>query len=564
MRTPSAADLASLATASNTFGFDLWSHVRSTPGNLAISPASISTALVMTWGGAQGNTAAEMKRALRIDVDADAAMAGWGKLAAALQDPSRSPVLRIANRLFGEQTYKLEAAYLDKTRAAYGAPLEAIDFAGAPGAAREHINQWVEDQTERRIKDLLPPRSIVSDTRLVLVNAIYFLADWMDPFEAHDTTEQRFSLSAGETRPAMMMCRQGDYSFAKADGVSMLALPYAGGDATMFVVLPDRLDGLDAVEESLDAAQLAAWRRALSSHEVRVSLPRFLIDPREATELSQPLEALGMARAFDRERADFTAIANPPNPADRLYIDAIFHKAFVKVDEQGTEAAAATAEMIASACMPEPALEFKADHPFLFFIVDTTSDLVLFMGRVAEPLAVERERSALERIDDRLTITVHETEIRGGTPCWTVVTSGFTALGSPELVLSLERRAASERDWVIAEAMYVFRLLFLASMQGQRLSAWSSGELRDGCFGRADMTGFALVPCLGPDGIALPEGALTVLVPGQTAHGHHRARPQRHHDRVLPHVRAGRRDHGRARGDTDRGRLRHPDDRCGP
>jgi len=521
--TPSAADLTSLAAASNALGFDLWSRMRATPGNLAFSPASISTVLAMTWAGTRGDTATEMQRTLRIDIDADAAMVGWGKLAAALQDPSRSRVLRIANRLFGEQTYKFEAGYRDKVTAAYGSPLEAIDFARAPGPAREHINQWVEDQTGQRIKNLLPPDSIVSDTRFVLVNAIYLLADWMDPFKAHDTTEQRFSLSAGKTTPAMMMHRRGYYSLARADGVSMLALPYAGGHATMFVVLPNRLDGLNAVEESLDATQLAAWRRALSSREVSVSLPRFLIDSLEATELSQSLEALGMTRAFDRERADFTAIANPPNPADRLYLDEIFHKAFVKVDEQGTEAAAATgARGMIMGGRSKPALEFKADHPFLFFIVDTASGLVLFMGRVAEPLAVpagtlvlpqpakhvEREQSAL----DRLTITVHEAEIRGGTPCWTVVTNGFTELGSPELVLSLEQRSGSERDWVIAEAMGVFRLLFLARMQGQRLSVWSSGELRAGCFDRADMTGFVLVPCLGPDGIALPEGALTVLV----------------------------------------------------
>jgi len=385
--TPAAA-AAPLATSSNAFGFDLWSRLRSTPGNLAISPASISTALAMTWGGARGETAAEMKQTLRLDVDADAAMTGWGKLAAALQDEARSLKLRIANRLFGEQSYRFEPAYLDRTRAAYGAPLEPLDFAKAPEPARAHINKWVADRTEQRIKDLLPPRSIVSDTRLVLVNAIYFLADWQDQFEKHATTEQPFAIAPGKTRPAMLMRRRGSYRMAKADGVAVLELPYAGGDAAMVVVLPDKIDGLEAIERSLDAARLAAWTQALAEQEILVWLPRFVVDPPAAMELGKPLQALGMARAFDPERADFTGIANPPKPADRLYIGEVFHKAFVKVDEKGTEAAAATAVVMPrGAGMPRPVPEFKADHPFLFFIVDKASGLVLFMGRVDEPKA---------------------------------------------------------------------------------------------------------------------------------------------------------------------------------
>jgi serpin B len=168
----------------------------------------------------------------------------------------------------------------------------------------------------------------------------------------------------------------------------VVALPYEGGDATMLVVLPDKLDGLDSVERSLDAARLSAWRRALSSQEVVVWLPRFVIDPPAAVELGGELQALGMARAFDRERADFSGIARPPDPRDRLVLDRVFHKAFVKVDERGTEAAAATAVvMMRAGGMPRPVPEFKADHPFLFFILDEATGLVLFMGRVAEPTA---------------------------------------------------------------------------------------------------------------------------------------------------------------------------------
>ncbi len=377
-----------LATASNGFGFALWSRARATPGNLALSPASLSAALATTWGGAAGETAAELKQVLRIEGDAGAAMAGWGKLATELQDASRSFRLRIANRLFAAQRYKLEAAYVDRLRATYGTQLETLDFEGAPEPARVHINMWVERKTERRIKDLLPPGAIAPETRLALVNALYFRGDWQEPFNKDNTTEQPFTVAPGKTRPAMMMCRRGDYAFAKAGGVSIVALPYTDGDATMVIVLPDKIDGLDAVERSLDPARLAAWTGALKHREVLVWLPRFAIDPPEAVELGAQLQALGMARAFDRARADFTWIANPPDPGERLCIDRVFHKAFVKVDERGTEAAAATiVEMMGIDSIPSPVPELKADHPFLFFILDEATGLVLFMGRVADPTA---------------------------------------------------------------------------------------------------------------------------------------------------------------------------------
>jgi len=184
------------------------------------------------------------------------------------------------------------------------------------------------------------------------------------------------------------MRRRGTYRMMKADDVAVLELPYAGGAAAMLVVLPSRADGLESLERSLDAARLAAWTRALAAQEVLVWLPRFVIDPAEPLLLTRPLQALGMAQSFDPLRADFTAIASPPRPADRLHLGGVFHKAFVKVDEQGTEAAAATAVAAPTGgAPPPPAAEFKADHPFLFFIVDSSSGLVLFMGRVSDPKA---------------------------------------------------------------------------------------------------------------------------------------------------------------------------------
>jgi serpin B len=312
-------------------------------------------------------------------------MAAWGALAASLQAPARACTLRIANQLFGAQAYAFEPAYLEQVRAAYGAPLEAIAFDRDPDAARDVINAWVSDHTERRILDLLPPGSIGSDTRLVLVNAIYFLGAWHHAFPRAATFDEKFTTARGP-RPVAMMHRTASFGLATDDGVGILELPYAGGDMAMWIVLPDDVDGLARVEQALDAATLAAWGAALDVVEVAVSLPRFTIDPPSPMALAEDLGALGMRRAFDADGADFTGIANPPDPADRLFISAVFHKAFVQVDEQGTEAAAATAVAMSRAGgMPEPVVEFRVDRPFLFLIVDKISGLVLFLGRVVDP-----------------------------------------------------------------------------------------------------------------------------------------------------------------------------------
>jgi serpin B len=382
------ADVTALAKAGNQFAFDLWHRVATKPANLAISPASITTALAMTWGGANGATAAEMQAVLRFDGDAKTIAPRWGQLSRALQDPGRALKLQMANRLFGEQGYPFERAFLDATKSAYGAALEPLSFTTEPDAARGHINAWVEGRTEHRIKDLLPPQAITTDTRLVLVNAIYFLAEWASPFTKEGTSPQDFTVGATK-KPVPTMHGSKRYRYAKADNVAVLELPYRGNDTAMLVILPDRADGLADLERTIDATKLAAWSGALEADEVIVSLPKFVVDPKEPLALAQQLAALGMRAAFDPSTADFFGIATPPDPAKRLFISAVFHKAFVKVDEKGTEAAAATAVVaMDGAGAPPPHKEpirFTADHPFMFAIVDTTSGLVLFLGRVADP-----------------------------------------------------------------------------------------------------------------------------------------------------------------------------------
>jgi len=383
--TTSSAESKKLATSSNTFAFELFAKIKGAPGNFAMSPASISAALAMTFGGARAQTEEQMKTVMHLDGTHDSVMADWGNLQRGLTDPARPLKLRIANRLFGEKSYTFDASYLEKTKTAYGAPLEATDFKNAFEPARGRINGWVEEQTEKRIKDLLPVGALDNQTRLVLVNAIYFLADWADQFEKNATRDEPFNVSAAAPKKTPTMHRTGQMRLAQADGVKVLELPYKGGDTAMMVVLPDRADGLAAVEQSLSAAKLEAWTRALAPENVALSLPRFEVSP-PTLEMGAKLVELGMPNAFDRDKADFTGIANPSDPRDRLKIDKVFHKAFVKVDEKGTEAAAATAVVMARGGGPPPkALEFRADHPFLFFITDKTTGLVLFIGRVADP-----------------------------------------------------------------------------------------------------------------------------------------------------------------------------------
>jgi serpin B len=386
---PSRPDdaVARFARSSNEFGLDLYGKLRAMPGNLVVSPASVTTALAMAWGGARGKTAEQMQAVLPFDRPAAETMPVSGRLSAALTDPKRPVTFRIANRLFGEQSYRFEPAYLEATKAAYGAPLEPLDFKRAPDQARERINGWVEQQTERRIRDLVPAGSLRPTTRLVLVNAIYFLGDWSAPFKKESTRLASFFTSPTARKDVPMMHQTEELRFAEKHAVKVLELPYRGREMAMLVILPDQVDGLDAVERSLTEPRLQELVAALVPQRVAVALPKFEVNPAQSLTLGDTLRAMGMAHAFDPTQADFTGMAQPADPADRLFLARVFHKAFVRVDEKGTEAAAATAAAMetVSARPREQSREFRADRPFLFVIRDTASGLVLFLGRVADP-----------------------------------------------------------------------------------------------------------------------------------------------------------------------------------
>jgi serpin B len=388
--TPEPAPVAPLAPdaargvgrAVNGLAADLMARLAQTRGNLAFSPASVEAALAMTAGGARGATADEMRRTLHLE--SDAAIDDVGRALRSWDDPARQTyTLRVANRLFGEDRFVFEQPYLDRVASTFAAPLERLDFQGAPDAQRTHINQWVAERTEDRIRDLLPSGAIVSDTRLVLVNAVYLDAQWEEPFDSSATRPDAFRVDGGTSAQVPTMHRTAAMQHGVIDGATVIELGYRGGDLAMRFVLPPEGAAPEAwaTEAHLsDATVLAPVRVALS-------LPKFRIEG-DTVPLRDHLEALGIRLAFTNE-ADFSGIAAPPSPDDRLHIDAVFHKAFVRVDEQGTEAAAATAVTMMRAGGPPPQEEepivVRFDRPFLFVLRDVRTGAVLFLGRVADP-----------------------------------------------------------------------------------------------------------------------------------------------------------------------------------
>ena len=382
-----ASDAAAFASAANELGLDVWESLRGEhqDENLAISPASISTALAMTYGGARGETATAMAGAMHVSSSPDGTMASAGALVRAWNDPSRTAYeLAVANRLFGDRSYAFEDAYLAATREQMGAELERLDFAGSPDASRGTINGWVSERTHERIPELLPDGTISGDTRLVLVNAVYFHGRWQETFEPEATSDRLFHAPAGD-HAVPTMFRQGG-AYGEDDDVQLLALPYAGGELTMLFVLPRDRGGLGSVEARLDDALVRRWASRVSENALtQVYLPRFRIET-DSLSLRAALSGLGMAIAFS-DAADFTAMCAPGEQP--LRIDDVIHRVFVELNEEGTEAAAATAvTMVAeSASMdaPPPPPRFEADPPFLFFLRDSRTGAILVAGRVVDP-----------------------------------------------------------------------------------------------------------------------------------------------------------------------------------
>jgi len=399
----SAAAEGKMGDGDAAFAAALHGKLRTRAGNLFYSPASVRIALAMAAAGARGETATEMLHALSLP-PGEAAHAAIGRQLAAWAALATPPlpstpatdaqmqkwqeeelehkriVLRVVNRLWAQAGHKFREEFLKILRDDYRAPLGTVDF--HHDAARVAINKWVAEATQQKIKELIA-NPIPSDTKLVITNAVYFKAHWTDEFSEAATQKQPFFVGGGKEVTAPLMRRVGFLSLARVDGAMMAELPYGDGHLVMDVVLPDARDGLGKLEEAYAKGAFAKWVGALKSARVELLLPRFRTS--SEFELAPPLAALGMARAFRYPDADFSGI----DGTHELFIGSVIHQAFVDVDEHGTEAAAATAVMMRAGSAPpsEKPVVFRADHPFLFFIRDTTSNVVLFAGRLADPSA---------------------------------------------------------------------------------------------------------------------------------------------------------------------------------
>jgi serpin B len=284
--------------------------------------------------------------------------------------------LRVANALWPHQAYPLLETFLDLTRRYYKARVTPVDY-GHPETARRTINAWVEEKTEQKIKEIIPSGLLNDLTRLVLVNGIYFKADWARQFDPDRTRDKPFWVAPGAQVHVPMMSQVAELGYCESDDLQLLELPYAGDDLSMVVLLPREVDGLAALETRLTTQNLNRWTRAMEQREVSVTLPRFEIAC--PFRLGDTLQSMGMIDAF--AEADFSGI----DGTRMLYLAAVLHKAFVAVNEEGTEAAAATAVVMRTLSMPEPVPVFRADHPFILIIREKSSGSVLFFGRVANP-----------------------------------------------------------------------------------------------------------------------------------------------------------------------------------
>ena len=368
-----------VVAGSNRFAVDLYRRLRSDDQNLFFSPFSLHAALAMTATGARGATLDQLVGVLHLPADAEARLAA-GDLGRFYAADGRPFTLATANALWGQAGLAWGESFRATLAERFGAGFEEADFQGRPEEERQRINAWVSARTEGRIGTLLPPGAVSELTRLCLASAIFFKGNWAEPFDVAATSPQPFRRADGAVAEVLLMHRRGRYDHARLDGFQLLAIPYRGHDLEMVVVLPEASNGLAAVEDQLTAEALLAWRRGAERVDVDLWLPRFRLD--DGFDPVSHLKELGLSDLFLPGTADLTGMTT----TERLSVSRVLHKAFVLVDEEGTEAAAATA-VIANAPAPPPPkpIEFRADRPFLFLIRDAHHGTILFLGRFNGP-----------------------------------------------------------------------------------------------------------------------------------------------------------------------------------
>jgi serpin B len=378
-------DLLQAASDNTAFATALYQQFRSQDGNLFFSPYSISLALAMTYNGANNETASQMADALHFSLPLERLNPAFNALDMSLRgDQSESEYdfqLEIANSIWPQQGYDFLPEFLDALARYYGSGIFPVDYQANPEAARLQINDWVAEQTAGKIKDLLPPGSIIELTRLVLANAIYFKSAWLQTFDPDQTALADFTLLDGNKvqAPTMHVVSE-DLNYFQGEGYQAVELPYRNLSTSMIAVMPDE-GNFEAFEGSLSAEAIETIRQGLASSEAQVTLSMPSFKFATTLDLIPPLQSLGMTDAFIPDVADFSKT----DGRKILYISGAFHKAYVDVNEKGTEAAAATGVVEQAISAPTEFVTIALDHPFLFMIVDRNSGTVLFLGRVVNP-----------------------------------------------------------------------------------------------------------------------------------------------------------------------------------
>ncbi len=375
----------------NKFAFELYQNLENQQGNLFLSPYSISTAVAMTYAGAKGETGRQMAATLNFNLYDDSNDTKripliplfhhtFGNIIKQLNESGKKGgyELTVANALWGQKDYQFLPEFLTTVKTNYDGNLEQVDFKTQTEEARKTINAWVENKTKDKIKELIKPGLLDSMTRLVLTNAIYFKGKWESQFKPEQTKDAPFTLLDGKTINAAMMSQTGKFSYTETNDIQILEMPYVNKDLSMVVLLPKKADGIKDLEKELTSVNLTDWLTGMHKREVQVFFPKFKMTSEFS--LAETLSAMGMPDAF-LEKADFSGMTGNRD----LLISAIVHKAYVEVNEEGTEAAAATGAVMKVTSIGTPPPVFRADHPFIFLIRDNPTGSILFLGRLAHP-----------------------------------------------------------------------------------------------------------------------------------------------------------------------------------
>ncbi len=365
---------SSVVNATTQFAFDLYSEFKDKEENIFFSPYSMSVLLAMIYEGARGQTEEEMGSVLYFPEDNDTRRSDFVNIYTQINKKDKEYTLHTANALWAHENYQFLEEYLNLIEQYYGGKATNLDFIGETEKSRETINAWVEEQTSNKIKDLIQKGDIDQMTRLVLTNAIYFKSNWVKQFDENNTWEQDFKINSEKTVKVPMMSLTENFNYAETDELQILEMPYESEELSMHILLP-KADNLDSIEASISLEKLNEWKNNFTEQEVYISIPKFKFETKYY--MAETLKEMGMSTAFS-SGADFSGMDGTNN----LFISSVIHQAFIEVNEEGTEAAAATGGvMVISA----PSISFYANHPFIFIIQDRESGNILFLGRVIDP-----------------------------------------------------------------------------------------------------------------------------------------------------------------------------------